>query len=157
MTADLAVLVTQCAKFPQQLKTAQKAAAKQAGDAMRITIEKNTRAIAPSGVLSNVGRTGARVGARVEVLRNGNGAIVEAIGPYQLIERDTRAHPIPRRRRKQRVLVIPGIGFRRSVSHPGTRGRHPFERAVKSATPKVTAVYQRQLVLAVAKTFGPGR
>ena len=156
MTADLGAFSAQCAAFPAKLRTAQRAASKQAGDGLRAAVDANTRAAVRSGVLSNVG-SGARVGGVVEVLRNGSGAIVKVIGPYQLIERDTKPHTIPRRRRNQKVLNIPGIGYRRSVHHPGTRGKGPFEKAVKSFGPKVPRMYQRQLAVALQQAFRSSR
>lgn len=46
-----------------------------------------------------------------------------------------------------RVLNIPGIGYRASVKHPGTKGKHPFGRAVASyvTSKKATSIYSRHV------------
>jgi hypothetical protein len=89
-------------------------------------------------------------------------AVVTPKGPIMLVERDTRAHVEPfeyagvtglggrrryatrgqrmasgdiaSRRRASRAasLFIPGVGFRFRAKHPGTRGKHPVERAFRS-------------------------
>jgi hypothetical protein len=97
---------------------------------------------------------GARVDVDVKLQGSGSGAraLVLPVGPVSLVEGDTRAHQQPfrylaertggqrsysmARRRKavrQRVMVIPGIGVRTHVKHPGTRGQHPLGRAMQMA------------------------
>jgi hypothetical protein len=97
---------------------------------------------------------GARVDVQIRVRGSGSGAqaLVLPTGPVSLVENDTRAHVQPfryvaertggrrtysmaRRRRAQRspVMVIPGIGVRTHVRHPGTRGQHPVARAMQMA------------------------
>jgi hypothetical protein len=106
--------------------------------------------------LSGAGRRGAKVGARFDVKTGGrSSALVRATGPLQLVERDTKAHSIPKsRRRKRRVLHIPGIGFRAVVHHPGTKGKHPFERGVDAALPAVPKIVQGTVSQAMRKAFG---
>jgi hypothetical protein len=143
----------QCRTFSGELAKAQKAAAGKAAQGLQDKVNANTRAIAASGALSGVGKGGARVGVKVESLKAGS-AIVKATGPYQLIERDTAAHRVPRAARgKKRVLLIPGIGYRRSVHHPGTKGKHPFERAVNAYGPQVPRVFQAEVRSAMARSF----
>lgn len=97
---------------------------------------------------------GARVDVKVTLQGSGSGAraLVLPVGPVSLVENDTRAHQQPfrylaertggarsynmNRRRKavrQRVMVIPGIGVRTHVRHPGTRGSQPVGRALRMA------------------------
>lgn len=94
---------------------------------------------APSGRL-NVGKRGQRVGVRYDLIPPAS-AKVFMFGPAHLLESDTKAHPIPRqtlrRRRKPRRLSIPGIGVRMSAMHPGTKGKHPWERGISFGLPKV--------------------
>jgi hypothetical protein len=97
---------------------------------------------------------GARVDVKVTVQGSGSGAraLVLPVGPVSLVENDTRAHRQPfrylaertggrrsysmdRRRRavRSRVMVLPGIGVRTHVRHPGTRGTQPVGRAMLMA------------------------
>jgi hypothetical protein len=154
MSDDLARLAAQCRTFSGQLRAAQKAGAQKAGRGLADRVEVNTRAVAAAGVLSGVGRAGAKVGAKVDTLKAGT-VLVKVTGPYQLIERDTKAHREPRARRAggRRALLIPGVGYRRSVQHPGTKGKHPFERAVNQYGPQVPKVFQAEVHSAMARTF----
>ena len=140
--------------MPAALKQAEKDGARKVAAGLTATARRTTAAAAPGGRL-NVGKRGARIGVRYDVRGNGE-AIVRATGPYQLIERDTSGHVEPkgRRRGRSKVLHIPGIGFRRTVRHPGTKGKHPFERAVREYTPKAPKVFQREVAQAMRKTFG---
>jgi hypothetical protein len=119
-------------------------------------IRTQIRNAAPGGTLKMNGKP-KKIGASFKML-SGAKARISATGPLHLIERDTRAHYIPRaaqsslityrvtkggiratqkkrrgRAGQQKVLKIPGIGFRRMVSHPGTKGKHPFEKGVAEA------------------------
>lgn len=126
-------------------------------------IREQIRAVAPGGTLKMNGKP-KKIGASFK-MRGGARALISAEGPLHLVERDTQAHFIPRaaqstrirftvsrstgqvtgvKRRARRgkagqgkILNIPGIGFRRMVSHPGTKGRHPFARGLDRARPQV--------------------
>jgi hypothetical protein len=97
---------------------------------------------------------GARVDVTVQLQGSGSGAraLVLPTGPVSLVENDTRPHVQPfqyvgertggrrsysmaRRRRARRspVLVIPGVGVRSYVRHPGTTGSQPVGRAMRMA------------------------
>lgn len=93
-------------------------------------------ALAPAR-LSGVGKRGAKLGVKYRVSKSGDGAQsqINATGPFQLIERDTRAHSEPRKHRPRRYNAIPGEGVFSHVEHPGTKGKHPFERGVLAALP----------------------
>jgi hypothetical protein len=113
------------------------------------------------GKFNGGNRTGARVGVTSRILTSSTAeasGIVQGTGPLQLIERDTSAHAIPRtvgsRRGRtasgrlshkrvatgtissgRRPLLIGGIGgnwVTGPVRHPGTTGKHPFERGVNA-------------------------
>lgn len=121
--------------------------------ALRATtiIRAEIRESVPSGQLKMAGKP-KKVGAGFRMLA-GASAKISAQGPLHLVERDTSSHYEPRdatssrvsyrlrggqlratekRRRgragKAKGVSIPGIGFRRFVVHPGTKGKHPFER-----------------------------
>jgi hypothetical protein len=112
--------------------------------------------------LSGVGARGAKVGARYKVrgTTENPSALVSAEGPLHLIERDTKAHtetprrlnPSSRRRSGPNALSTP-YGPRRSVTHPGTKGQHPFERAVDATAPDALRIFQRELGQALRRAF----
>lgn len=120
-------------------------------------IRSSINAIAPGGKMRNVGKSGARVGVK-RTITSGHSAIVQATGPLHLLERDTKAHDIPRtlgsRRLRtaagrlsqkrestgkvlsgRKILVINGDFVMGPVHHPGTKGRHPFDNGVAAAGP----------------------
>jgi hypothetical protein len=166
--SDLSKFAGQCGEFPAELARAEKEATKKVAVGMADAIRAETRKAAPGGVLIGVSRKGAKVGVQALPAPSGDW-LVKATGPFQLIERDTKGHQIPKtlaaagsdkRKRQQRagfrgrkVLSIPGIGYRRSVHHPGTQGKHPFEHGFGRYSPGVANVYQRQVAAAMQRTF----
>lgn len=100
--------------------------------------------------LSGVGRNGAAIGARYKVT-NGK-ALVFATGPFHLIERDTRPGVRARKRRGGRGKAR-FIGPLSGYYHPGTKGKHPFQKGVEAAKPFVAAPYRSSLHTAMRETF----
>jgi hypothetical protein len=120
-------------------------------------IRTQTKQVVPSMRLSGVGRSGAKIGAGFDLIGVANPtALVRARGPFHLIERDTKPHTIsPRaRRRGGKAVRLADGSVRRSVEHPGTRGKHPFEKAVRASMPLVPLVYGREQTKALARVFG---
>lgn len=97
---------------------------------------------------------GATIALRVRTVGSGSRTRAEVVptGPIMLVERDTRAHASPRQSLAQRTggrrsysmarrrtasrrgfLYIPGVGFRTSANHPGTKGKQPVKRAFRSS------------------------
>lgn len=142
-----------------------------------------SRATGGDSVLSgfNQGK-GGRVGARFDVRPGPTPYVVlRATGPMQLIERDTDGHVIRSRRltgrgrrgfvgptlpgqfRRRRgigpqlraVIDIPGIGYRYSARHRGTKGKHPWEKGKKRARPAMTRVIRRNLFNVVRRSARP--
>jgi hypothetical protein len=128
--------------------------------------------------LSGVGRKGARVGAKYDVMGTRNPtALIKATGPMQLIERNTSPHGIqPRGYRvsKRWLNAVAkgklaadsdpvylgggkalkfGGGFYRRAMHPGTRGQHPFRRGVDRAAPDTPRIFQREIRALVAREW----
>lgn len=107
--------------------------------------------------MSGVGKKGAKVGVRYDVLGFANPtARVYATGPLHLVERSTKPHRIPKERgarARKRFVVIPGVGVRMWATHPGTRGKHPWERGVAAATPAVPRIFQIEVHRALRETF----
>lgn len=132
--------------------------------------------------LSGVGKKGSKLGVRYNV-RGYYGnvtAIVSAIGALHLIERDTKAHEIPRGFGSRRTRTATGrLSAKRIATsritaqnrpmrmgnewrtgpfkHPGTKGQKPFELGVRAAEPVVDSVMRRAHTTSLARTFGVGR
>lgn len=131
--------------------------------------------------LSGVGKKGSKVGVRYNV-RGYYGnvtAIVSATGALHLLERDTKAHEIPRGFGSRRTRTSAGrlsakrVSTSRSLDqarpmkiggewrtgpfkHPGTKGQKPFELGVRTATPIVDRVMRQAHTSSLARTFGVG-
>lgn len=112
----------------------------------KATIEASRAAAgAGSGRLRGVGKRGAAIGIRVVVTPSPitAEALVKATGPWPLLENDTPPHVIPkeRARGKQRVAVVPSVGPRARVQHPGTKGKKPWAHGVDAARPLSTKAF----------------
>lgn len=133
--------------------------------------------------MSGVGRSGARIGVRYDVKGTRSPtALLRATGPAHLVERDTDAHTIlprsvgraqgrsktARLAAKQdlynalfgasvgagaRPLKIGGDRFAYRVNHPGTKGKHPFEKGVDGATPAAQKILARACSKSLAEVF----
>lgn len=116
------------------------------------------KAIAPAR-LRGAGKKGAKLDVGYNVAGTGTGeaaAPVYARGPWQLIERDTKAHRIPRGRggrARRRYAVIPNVGVRAWAQHPGTHGQHPFAKGVAAARKPVEVLFQAKNNLALRRVF----
>lgn len=107
-----------------------------------------------SGRLSGVGKRGGRIGVRYKIAQTGDGAVVDVgmTGPAQLIERDTKAHPIGPR--KSKTLKLATGDFRPFVAHhPGTRGKHPWEKSLRVSLPLVPKIMQEHVSLGLVRAF----
>lgn len=123
--------------------------------------------------MSGVGKKGAKLGVRYKVGQYDDGAkaLIFATGPFHLIERDTRPHPIPRlkvsgKSKAARPMFGPAFGglnakklktpygIRSTVWHPGTKGQHPFERSVAEIAPVLPRIYFAALTSHYAAVFG---
>lgn len=133
-----------------------------------------------SGVGRRRGRAGnARIGVRVRNL--GDLAEVTATGPLPLIDRDVPGHVIrssyvrgayrssraggqrtgqifgpaaPTIRGDRRaVLNIPGVGFRRSARHPGTRGKDTWSRGLRVGLPAADVEIAKETTIRFTRAF----
>lgn len=140
-------------RAPQQITT-------RAAQAVKRSAQTQLAIAAPRGRL-NVGKRGAKVGVRYD-LRSDTEAVVRMTGPAHLLERDTKAHRIPRekvgRGRRQRTntkrIVIPNVGVRMSAQHPGTKGKHPWEKGLRASIPEVRQVAGRYYFDTLRKGVG---
>lgn len=115
----------------------------------------SVRAVSPS-TLRNVGKRGAKLGVRVRQVNLGVThpvAYVKAVGPWQIHEFDTKAHTIPRdRKRGRKAIRLPDGQIRASVEHPGTKGQHTFAKGVAAVAPRVPKVISEVSVRSVLRT-----
>lgn len=127
---------------------------------------------AGSGRLRGVGKKGAAISVKTTLLRSSSNptATVRAVGPWQLLESDTKPHPIPKLTRKggrkgspifgpafggvnTKKFVAFGDTVRRQVFHPGTKGKHPWRKGVAAAKPLTPRVYEAELREAMRRHF----
>lgn len=109
-------------------------------------------------------------------------AMIRATGPLQIINNDTAGRVIrsaysTNTRRTKRVkggssrgfvgpvlpgqfaggrkavLNIPGVGFRRSARHPGTKGKDTWQVGRKAAEPKIRAQMSKRTTTTLAKAM----
>lgn len=121
------------------------------------------RRLPPSGRLRGVGKKGARIGVRYD-LKADDAAVVKAIGPLHLLERDTKAHTIEpkskgrgaNRRKRAGALKLGDGQFRASAQHPGTKGQHPFEKGIEDARPKAVRAMANPITDAVKRGIRSG-
>jgi hypothetical protein len=144
------------AKSAANLKAAHPQAITVAAKQAKETVLDELDRVASGRRLRNVGKKGGKLGVRYNLKAAGDSpsATVKATGPWQIIERDTKGHTIqPRKKGKRKALRLPNGGFRRSVPHPGTRGKHPWEKGVKASGPKVSKVMATRYVKAVGDAW----
>lgn len=117
-----------------------------------LAVTESVRAELPSsGRLRGVGRRGAKISVGFDIRGTSNPtALIAARGPLHLLERDTRAHTIVP---KTRGALATPYGVRASVQHPGTKGKHPFERGVTRAVPVAEAIVQKAVFGAYTEAF----
>ncbi len=157
---SLTQFAAKMATAPAQFDAAKKKMVTAAALAITTTVRGEIAAATKgSSRLSGVGRKGVKVGAGYDVKGTANPtAIVQARGPLQLIERNTKAHPIRPRRRGGRLALgseSRGFGPVASVAdHPGTTGKHPFEKGVVRGVPlgmKAASLVVAETVVKVVK------
>lgn len=120
-----------------------------------LVLKNANRAGAPAR-LRNVGRNGAALGVSFRVTGGANPtAVGRATGPWPIIENNTKPHIIvPKRKRAGGGLRLPDGGIRRSVHHPGTRGKQLFHKSTIAGTPKAVKELHKTTALAVKEALG---
>ena len=80
------------------LDRAQKDAPRRAAVKAELIHQSELERVVPSGRLRNVGKNGAKLSVRYDIKGTRNPtALITALGPWQFIESDTKAHPITSR------------------------------------------------------------
>lgn len=114
-----------------------------------LLMKRNILAAAPSR-LRGVGKKGAKLGVGYTITEGlaSSESVVRSRGPWQLIERDTKKHDIPgqkTKRGKRRGLPVVNGNPYSIVHHPGTHGKHIFEKAVFATMPQVNALFAEEM------------
>jgi hypothetical protein len=155
MADSITTFIAKTARMENELRNLERNSVRVAAAAVKTSVLAELAAAgAATGRLRGVGRKGARVGVTYTIAEKT--ALVRATGPFQLIERDTRAHRIPKERgsrARKRVVVIPGVGVRAFAEHPGTKGKHPWEKGVLAAVPIQEKAQQIALGQALARAY----
>lgn len=97
----------------------------------KTTIQRNLRASVPDADLSGDGRGPLGVRQTVKATSRGSSQGLQATGPWQLIEYNTRPHRISPR--NGRALRMSNGGYATGVNHPGTKGKAIWRKSVNGA------------------------
>lgn len=144
----------------REVERSQRAATMRGAGELKKAVERQP-GFPKSGRLRGVGKSGSKVGVRYDLKGDGR-AEVKATGKgFQLIERDTKAHPIgPKKARARKQtgrgggVKLPDGSVRRTVKHPGTKGKHPFEKGIADGTPAAVRAMRDQTMPAIRKGLG---
>ena len=163
-------------EYSAKMRLAQQAASqvpREAVEASALLAKRLVQARTPAR-LRNVGKNGRALGVKYKTSHGDDKsqALVFVTGPYQLIERDTKPHPIPKlknsgRSRAAKPMFGPafgGVNTKRKpvlvggkpyaqVFHPGTRGKHPFEKGIDEVAPLVERVHRDALMTQLRALF----
>lgn len=120
------------ATAPARVETEMRKAVTLAGQVLG---QSARRKLPQSGQLRNVGRGGAPIGVKVlpTVGHRRPTSLITATGPLWLLDNRTKAHTI--RARSSRTLALPDGGRPTTVRHPGTAGRHGFDKGIVEGLP----------------------
>jgi hypothetical protein len=179
MARDLGDLAASLSRAPSAIREGQRRGVQKS--ALKVTTEirdATRRDTGGDSRLSGVGKSGARLNARYKLYGGDNPtAYITATGPYHLLERDASAHfIIPRGWRVSRRYTnavrkgkLPADGkvvylggakalkfggrFSMTAEHPGTRGKHTFERAWKRAAPETPKIFQREVMASLKRSW----
>jgi hypothetical protein len=174
------VIAKQTAEFSSDMVTLEASGNRTVAAAVVSAVAANLGGV--SIIMSGVGKNGRRVGV-VATPGTQKSMVVKMTGPAHLIERDTDPHLImgkgvgrlgkgkgsrskeAKYKAKQELYdvlfggasTVPmrvGRDWRMGpFQHPGTTGKHPFERGVNVVRPTAPRVYQRGVNVAMRKAF----
>ncbi len=148
-SSSFAELAGKLAKAGTLIAVAEREAVTQAALLTKRSVQAQLVAAgAGSGRLRGVGKAGATIGVRYDLV--GEGARVRMTGPAHLLERDTKAHDVTPRNR--RAILTPD-GPRARVHTKGTKGKYPFAKGVAVAAPQVPAVMAATVTKSLRKVF----
>jgi len=141
-------------KIGKAVQTSRKDTLTAMGTAAKREHADTIRADTGDSRLSGVGKRGAKVGARFDLV-GGDRVEVKATGPLHFVANPMSPHRIPksRARGRRRYAVIPGVGVRAWANHPGTSGKNTWKRGVPAARKKVTKVADDRVADTIRKAF----
>ncbi len=154
-SSSTAQLVAKLATAGQNVEVAARAGLNAGGMIVKTTAVAHLAAAgAGSGRLRGVGKSGGRIGVRYRIVATKDGAAVDIgmTGAAHLLERDTKPHGIEPR--KNKTLKFANGDFRPFVAHhPGTRGKHPWEKSLLVSLPMVPKVMQQTVTASLVRAF----
>lgn len=177
MSETVAVFVNNLKRLEKEYETLPRKIVNARALAVTTSVRGQIGRTTHGGRLRGVGKKGAKVGARYDIKGTVNPtAIVQATGPLHLLERDTRAHDIPRTQSSRRTRTSSGrlsnrrVGTGRNLSGRkllvinghvrtgpvrvrGSKGKHPFAKGVLLALPFLGETSHRQVTAALAKVY----
>lgn len=117
-------------------------------------VKANIQAISP-GFLRGVGKKGRKITVRYTIVDHGDAveSFIRGSGPWPLIEYDTPAHQIPRASMVGRRYAVFGGNVFSVVEHPGTRGKHLFQKGSVASFPAVNALFETDNYAACRRVF----
>lgn len=150
------------AKLPLVATTASAASVRKGAQIIKIDTLASAAAVtggtlALRGVKSRSGK-GGRLGVVYTITGAGASTVaaVKAVGPWVLIERDTKRHEVGTKTKNGRpaVLLLPDGGFATGpFMAGGSKGKHPWALGTARAQPKVTKLYQQEVTREILKNF----
>lgn len=143
MTSSIPQFVGKLQKAPETLKQGQTAAVKQAAMAAK------TAFLHAPGKPSKVARKTVGVNFR---MFGTDSALVRYTGPAHLVNNPTKPHQIAPKRRK--AVRLRDGSLRSVIEHPGTTGKHFYEKAKPVAAKAATAAYTSETRQQLRKVFG---
>lgn len=162
----------------REIALANRTAISDAALILKRSIEKERdHAVGADGRLSGVGKRGAKLGVGYDIKGTNNPtALLQARGPWQLVERDVQPHIVGAKslgtrasirkragggrgafaglkpRAGAKALAFGGL-YRATARHPGTRGKQPWQRGIDAgydpALRRLQTVYRHALKKAV--------
>jgi len=104
------------------------------------------RANVPDSGVKHKGKLNKSI--RYNVKAGGLLGVVRSVAPHaHLVHEGTRAHPVPLDQAK--ALILPGIGYRHSAMHPGSRANPFLTNAATETEDEVMGVMRHSLQAAI--------
>lgn len=153
-----AELVRKLENAARSVESAGRAGVRSAALAATTVIRHEVAAVVPSGRLSGVGKSGAKVSVGFDVKGTTNPtALIRARGPLHLVENKTKPHPITPKRRRGGAgkvgLRLKDGNVRSAVNHPGTKGQRPFAKGTAKAGPPAAAAFNAAIRGSMVRSF----
>jgi hypothetical protein len=145
-SSDVAKMAAKMAGAGVAMRSASRKAVQAGTVVVATSVRQDVASVTHGGILRGVGKAGARVGARYDVKEINGVAVglVKGFGPLWLVEKDTKAGERIIKRGKRRGTVI---------NHPGTKGKHPFDKGVDRSKDAAARTMREVLTVETAKAL----